>query len=132
MSLIPWKETFATGDAGIDHEHMEMIALINDLHRRIKRRNDHQEIGTFLAAIHDNISAHFALEETEMRNSNYTHFAPHKADHERLLDSIREIMKGHAKGRYEDVDDLLSTNLNDWFFIHFKTMDASLKKHFKG
>jgi hemerythrin len=128
MTLIAWKEAFATGDAGIDHEHMEMIALINDLHRRMKKRNDHQEVAGFLAAIHDKIAAHFALEETEMRTAKYKRLDAHKADHERLLDSIREIMEGHAKGRYDDIDELLSTNLNDWFFIHFKTMDAALKK----
>jgi hemerythrin len=37
-------------------------------------------------------SAHFALEERFMREHGYDQLALHKADHERLLDEIREIM----------------------------------------
>ncbi len=32
MALIEWKDEYSTGIADVDHEHQELIALINDLY----------------------------------------------------------------------------------------------------
>jgi hypothetical protein len=36
MSLIHWKEEFSVGVAEVDHEHQELIELINVLHRSVQ------------------------------------------------------------------------------------------------
>jgi len=125
MALIEWQDHFALGIPGVDHEHREMIDLINELHAHLQISEDSERVLDFLGEIYARISAHFALEERDMRNMGYDEYDDHKADHEKLLDELREIMDA-----YEDDDSYdeaaLATTLTSWFTEHFKTRDARL------
>ena len=60
-----------------------------------------------------------------MRDYHYDEFDAHKADHERLLDQLRDIMDAVEVDNEVD-DDELSTVLEHWFARHFQTHDARL------
>jgi hemerythrin-like metal-binding protein len=92
MPLVEWREEFNLGVASVDHEHQELIALINKVHDRIAEPGSDVTIAEYLGEIYARIAAHFALEERIMRETGYDQYAGHKADHERLLDDIRDIM----------------------------------------
>lgn len=125
MTLIDWKDEFSVGVASVDHEHRELIALINELHRDAEAGCSHDEVVASLGEIFAQISAHFALEEKFMRDSCYPAYAAHKADHESLLDQLRDIMdRVEDDGRYDK--DRLSRELGSWFTEHFRTHDARL------
>ena len=126
MSLIEWKPEFETGVESVDFEHREMIDLINRLHDRLGAPESKDAVADFLGEIYARISAHFALEESLMRERDYDGFAEHKADHERLLDEIRNIMDAHEDDRYADVEATLGAELERWFAEHFRTQDARL------
>ncbi len=128
MTLVEWRDEFRTGIASVDHEHEALIALLNDLHAGIQTGADDQAVADFLGEVHAQISAHFALEEKIMRARGYDQYADHKADHEALLDGIRDIMDDHARGAYADYDEVLSAHLQSWFTQHFKTKDARLHR----
>ena len=129
MSLIEWKEEFSVGVASIDHEHRELIDLINRLNEMAQRGNDHDRVCSALGEIFAQISAHFALEEKLMRGANYPHYRSHKDDHESLLDELRDIMdRVDRDGGYDE--DRLSRELQQWFSVHFGTHDARLHREF--
>lgn len=132
MALIDWQESFKLGVPSVDHEHEELIALLNRLHAQLQRRTetggDRETVLRFLGEVHAGIAAHFALEEQIMRSCGYDQYADHKADHERLLDEIRDIMDRYEADAYLDYESELSQHLRDWFTIHFKTKDARLHK----
>lgn len=128
MALIEWKEEFNTGVAEVDHEHHHLIDLINRLDERLRHEDSDTTVVEFLGEIFARISAHFALEEKVMRDRRYDAYDEHKADHERLLDVIRDIMDDYETGAYDDVAGMLSEHLERWFGEHFKTMDARLHK----
>ena len=131
MSLIEWKEDFCVGVAEVDHEHRELVALINSLHDEMRKGASRRIIVDALGEIYAQISAHFALEEKYMRETRYMAYAEHKEDHEILLDDLRDIMEqvetdgGYPKGR-------LSRDLVYWFSEHFRTHDARLHRHSPG
>jgi len=128
MSLIEWKDSFSVGVAAVDLEHRELIELINELHERIGAAADNDMTLAMLGEIYAQISAHFALEEKYMRESEYPQFPQHKEDHEELLDELRDIMdRVEDLGRY-DADEL-SQELGRWFSEHFRTHDALLHAH---
>ncbi len=129
MALIDWKDEFAVGIPAVDHEHRELIGLINALHARMAEPNAPEDaVAAFLGEINARIGAHFALEEKVMRDRRYDQLAVHKTDHERLLDEIRDLMD-----RYEDDEDFdeqaLADRLTDWFAVHFRTHDGRLHRH---
>ena len=128
MSLLQWKSEYAIGIEAVDHEHREMIDLINGLHDSLSEPETDITVAEFLGEIYAKIAAHFALEERVMRERGYDEFADHKGDHERLLDDIREIMDDYElRGAFDA--DTLAERLSDWFGTHFSTKDARLHKH---
>ncbi|BCX17508.1 MAG: hypothetical protein KatS3mg117_1190 [Geminicoccaceae bacterium] len=128
MTLIAWRPEFETGIADVDHEHRELVDLINALHDALEAGASKDEVAKFLGEVFARISAHFALEETIMRKHRYDEYAEHKADHEKLLDDIRDIMDAHTADAYFDYRDALASAVRDWFVEHFKTKDARLHK----
>ena len=59
-----------------------------------------------------------------MRKHGYDEYEAHKAEHESLLDEIRDIMDETDA----DYSEALSRTVADWFVGHFKTKDARLHK----
>ncbi|MFZ5608867.1 MAG: bacteriohemerythrin [Pseudomonadota bacterium] len=92
MAPIEWKADFAIGIAAVDHEHRALIALVNKLQAALVAQNDIAQIEEGFGDLFRDIAAHFALEERFMRDHRYDAYAPHKADHERLLDILRAMM----------------------------------------
>ena len=130
MTLIEWQDGFRTGILALDYEHREMINLLNRLYTDLAGDGSRANIVGFLGEVYARISAHFALEETVMRERRYDGFPVHKLDHERLLDEIRDLMDG-----YEDSGDDDETFRADfggcleaWFVDHFREQDARLHR----
>jgi len=125
MSLIEWKPEYSVGNAEVDNEHRELIALINELHAAIRRHAGQNEVVEGLGEIFAQIAAHFALEEKIMRDAHYAAYDPHKNDHESLLDQLSDIIDSvEADGRYNE--QRLSAHLENWFSEHFRSHDAKL------
>lgn len=125
MSLIAWRDEFRLGVESVDVEHREMIELINTFDTSMQEGASQDDVVETLGEIHARISAHFALEEKIMRNAGYEKLATHKADHERLLDRLLDVIDSvDEEGSYERA--ALSDYLNGWFSVHFRVHDARL------
>ena len=127
MSLIEWDEKYSVGVAAVDHEHRELIGLVNAAHNRLMRPGGAGAVMDFLGEIFARISAHFALEEKIMRARDYDQYDAHKADHERLLDEIRDIMDDYEDGEFFS-EERFAQQLKTWFGEHFRTHDARLHR----
>lgn len=133
MALIDWKDEFKTGIAALDFEHREMINLINGLYVDLVGDGSRENIIAFLGEVYARISAHFALEESIMRDRRYDGFPVHKLDHERLLDEIRDLMDSYEDS--PDDDNFRSEfggRLKAWFVDHFREQDARLHRLIEG
>ena len=127
MTLIEWREEYSTGIAGVDHEHQELIALINSVYEILDNSSDKTSIINCLGDIYGSISSHFALEERWMEQNDYDNYKVHRDDHERLLDDIGEITDDVETSSELNAEQLRE-RLNNWFLNHFKTHDARLHK----
>jgi hemerythrin-like metal-binding protein len=127
MALLQWKDQYSVGIKAVDHEHRELIDLINKLHDEMSAHAATAAIEAFFGDLFKAISAHFALEERFMREHKYDEFVQHKRDHERLLDEIRDIMDDFVE-REEGTETELAPRLEAWFARHFETHDARLHK----
>ncbi len=133
MTLIEWKEQYSLGVPAIDHEHRELIDLINELYASVAGSATNTTTATdsdvtvadFLGELYARVGAHFALEEKIMRDNDYDEYHDHKADHERLLDDVRDLMDDYEDGVYVDMEGF-GKRLDEWFSEHFRTRDARL------
>jgi hemerythrin len=125
MSLLHWKDQYSVGIDAVDHEHKELIDLINRLHQELHAADAKRTVPAFFGDLLKSISTHFALEEKFMRDHRYAALRSHKSDHERLLDELREIMETFEHS--EEIDSLeLGLRLDAWFSRHFRTHDVEL------
>jgi hemerythrin len=125
MSLLRWEDRYSVGVAAVDHEHRELIALVNRLYGEASARGSKEAAVNFFGDLFKAISSHFALEERLMRERGYDQLIKHKNDHERLLDEIRDIMEDFEAGDQLD-EKHLAQRLDAWFSRHFETHDARL------
>jgi len=128
MTLLTWQANFRIGIEEVDHEHQGLIELINSLHMALGEERSGERVEAVLGEIFADISAHFALEEKVMRDRRYDALAEHKADHERLLDDLRDLMDAQADGAVLD-DQHFAARLAAWFSGHFQTHDARFHRH---
>lgn len=127
MALLEWKPEYSVGNISIDHEHEHMIQQINTLYEQLGETVNAESIEAVLGEIHADISAHFALEERLMRETDFVEYKNHKDDHEDLLDQIHDLMDSFIDDP-EAGQKLLKTQLSDWFGRHFSSFDARLHK----
>ncbi len=127
MALIEWRDEFSLGIAEVDHEHRELIDLINAAYAHMQDDESAAEIDDFLGEIYARIAAHFALEEKMMRERGYDQLAEHKSEHETLLDDIRDLMDAYEDGVLSGETEL-AAKLQAWFTEHFRTQDARLHR----
>ncbi len=125
MAPLEWKDDYSVGVPAVDHEHRELIGLVNQIHEALASEKPDTEVAEIFGDLFRAISAHFALEERFMREQRYDQAAQHKADHERLLDELRDIMDDHRNGEGHSIE-RLTASIDAWFATHFKTHDARL------
>jgi hemerythrin len=128
---LEWRRDFEIGIASVDYEHRELIALINRLIEALAGAGTKSEIEGHLGEIYAKVSAHFALEEQEMRKFRYDQLPDHKDDHEILLDEIREIMDAFEADAFDNPEIELAHRMEAWFTVHFQTKDARLHAFLK-
>lgn len=127
MGLLHWEKRYSVGIEAVDHEHRELVELINRLHEQAKAQGSKMAVLGFFGDLYKAISAHFALEERFMREKGYDQLRQHKGDHERLLDEIRDIMEDYEVNDLFD-ERLLAQRLDAWFSRHFESHDARLHR----
>lgn len=125
MTLLTFKPEYSVGIESMDHEHRQLIRLINEIYEEMKDRKDPESVEQFLGDIHAAIAAHFALEERLMQNAGFGEYDAHKADHEDLLEQIRALMDIFDQDNDRGIG-LLQERLSGWFSDHFSTFDARL------
>jgi hemerythrin len=127
VTLIRWLDSFNIGIPEIDAEHRELVDLINSCHQRLLDPDHDSDVGDFLGLIYTRIEAHFSHEEVAMMRIEFPEYWPHKADHERLLDDLKTIIRDWESSRTL-VADHLSKRLERWFTVHFRSFDARLHR----
>jgi hemerythrin len=124
VALLEWRKEFETGIPDVDHEHQELVMLINELPAVL----DADPGGMALQVLGDilaRIGAHFALEERLMRERGYDEYQEHKRDHDQLLDDLRDLMDDYEGGQWVDRE-AFAGRVGEWFSVHFRTRDARL------
>ncbi len=130
MALLQWKEEYGTGFDDVDDEHKDLIDIINRLHDLLLADNAKLTVPAFFDDLLRGVSAHFALEERIMDESDYAERAGHREDHDRLLEEIRELKEAFEQA--EEIDSVeLAMRLEPWFSRHFATHDLQLHRTLK-
>ena len=116
----PWSEQLAIGQSIMDDTHREFVEQLN----RVGLAAD----AAVLAALDDFIEhseAHFAQEERWMDAIEFPPRGCHRGEHEKVLETVREVRKRVAAGDVQ-LARTLAEALAEWFPQHATSMDAIL------
>ena len=127
MSMTGLKEGLRTGNVGLDYEHRKLVEAMEVLCGSFSHAETSGETSDLFGVLYATASAHFALEESIMREKKYASYDAHKADHERLLEQIRHMMDAYERGMCKDCAINLRECLVGWFSSHATNADAELR-----
>lgn len=99
MAFMEWDNTFSTGIAEIDHQHMEIIALINQLCDGLKRGENKIRIEEILKKLINHSEIHFKTEEDLFEKYKYPQFLEHQVEHNRFGVIIMQFHQDYIDGR---------------------------------
>jgi hemerythrin len=124
MTLLPCKDAYSLAIDPVDRDHRALIDLIDRLHGELDAAAARAPPAA-IAALLESISAHLALEIAVMQDHGYEELAAHKADHERLIDNMCDLIVMHAFERPDEPESsALAERLDAWLCEHFGTHDS--------
>jgi hemerythrin len=124
---MEWSEKLSIGLVSIDSQHKELFKRINNLVLAIKEHRCRSEIDGMLKFLDDYARIHFSEEERHMLETGYHGYEEQRREHQKYLQSLRELKKEAALPRVQGSSYDLSATTNqvvvDWIVDHIMKVD---------
>ncbi len=124
MPLVEWTDELVVGVPAIDNAHREFVDLLNALPDAPP-----EEFRRLFARLAEHTREHFAEEEQLMERSAFPVTAVHKAEHERVLAELEEVLEQLERDDIEGAREYVREQLSAWFVLHRNTMDYVTAVH---
>ncbi|MDR3412906.1 MAG: bacteriohemerythrin [Formivibrio sp.] len=125
MALIESCENFTVGHELIDADHRALINHLNLLYAAVAANAGIEEQSRLLEALITSTETHFKHEEALMSKMGFEGLAKHKAEHDMLLDEVRELQVRFNSGSITLTDSWFDY-LSEWLNFHTVTTDKKL------
>jgi hemerythrin-like metal-binding protein len=126
MSLMEWTDALTLGVDRMDATHREFVECLNLLGAAA----DEEMLARF-DEFYVHTVAHFEQEARWMRSTTFPPIHCHEAEHEGVLEVMREV-RGHLEQGNFQVGRVLAAEMAEWFRGHAATMDAMLAHYLKA
>jgi len=126
-----WTPQLETGNAVVDAEHKELIALIDKL-EFAGNGPEGKRIEEALDELTDYVFVHFQMEEKLMRREGYPAAAleAHLAEHRALDLRTQELVAAHSNGELTAIEPVV-TFLYEWFQHHIVEVDQAMAEYIR-
>jgi hemerythrin len=112
----------------MEAEHRVQLGLLKAFHEALGRKGGREAAAVLLRQLLDYSEAHFLSEQILMREHAYPGYEAHVAEHDRLLDQLRNMVKDWDRDETE-VLDRRATHVEDWLHVHMRTTDHKLEEY---
>ena len=129
--LIPWTDRLSLGIDKIDAQHRELVGLVNQLHRAMKRQAGARESEAVLRKLAEYTQYHFSFEEKIFDKYGYPQAGPHKQAHRDLLQAVTQFQQDLQAGK-AGLSMKLMDFLNQWLREHIMKTDRAYVTHLRG
>lgn len=127
--FVRWSAELSVGIEEIDAQHKVLVGLLNELHDAIHSRHGSSVVYDILRRLDEYTRVHFAVEESLMRILEYPGYEAHKAQHDQLIDEMKELRAKVEGGRATVSFELLHFLLR-WLTEHIQKEDRRYSEHF--
>jgi hemerythrin-like metal-binding protein len=119
---VDWKDEYSVGIESIDQQHKKLISLINMLQTTVDYSTGEEFERECLAAVVDYTKTHFVYEEGLMSKYGYPDFEAHKAQHQKMIDKVDDLLAEYEE-RPERVMKEALDFLKQWLIRHINGTD---------
>lgn len=126
MAILNWNKEHEIGIAKVDKQHSEIAGIINELYDLLESKDNKQKI-RLLKKLYKITKVHFETEEKLMKKYKVFNYFSHKAQHDRLLRILSELLddvENHGK----EVGESFLLLMRDWMINHNKFHDIKMGK----
>jgi hemerythrin-like metal-binding protein len=115
---------FRLGDPALDLEHQGQLDLLLDIEAELRGSAEKDRLAALLDRLVEFTNLHFMSEQVLMRQQAYPGLPEHEAEHDELMEQMREFQARIATGSRALSSTDLAT-LHDWVLRHICTKDAA-------
>ncbi|MDH5368376.1 MAG: bacteriohemerythrin [Gammaproteobacteria bacterium] len=129
--FVEWKDEYSVGLESIDNQHKKLLNLINQLQTAVDFSTGEEFEREALDALVDYTKTHFSYEEGLMKDNGYPDYEPHKAQHEKMIKHVEDVLSEYEK----DQDTAMSNAtafLKDWLITHINGTDKQYSEFLIG
>jgi hemerythrin-like metal-binding protein len=119
---VDWKDEYSVGIESIDQQHKNLINLINMLQTTVDYSTGEEFEQQCLAAVVDYTKTHFVYEEGLMSKYGYPDFEAHKAQHQKMIDKVNDLLAAYEEHPESAMKDALDF-LKQWLIRHINGTD---------
>lgn len=126
MAAIEWNDELLTRQPQMDDTHREFIGLMQSLQQALERPAAEWLAGYDALLAHT--VEHFAQEERWMALMGFDPENCHARQHAGVLQALREVRDHLGRDPDTAMAGRLLDELNQWFSVHARSMDAALSE----
>lgn len=127
VELTAWREEMATGNEAIDRQHRDLLNKVEELLLACKLRRMEDEIAHLIWFLKRYVRKHFRDEEKLQRESGFSGYWHHKAEHDAFYLEVQHLEKRYQEEGASTVLVVGSLHMMcDWLHTHLKQMDQAL------
>ena len=128
--LFVWDDNYRTGIDEIDHDHKELVNLINDLYEAMQDGCGGALLLPIFSALKRYTEDHFAKEEDYMIKCDAPDRDKHLQEHRRMEEKLADLENRHRHGEAAISLQTL-TFLRDWLKNHICVVDQAMATRIK-
>ncbi|MBY0516435.1 MAG: bacteriohemerythrin [Bacteriovoracaceae bacterium] len=122
MGLMEWSDKLDIGVPTMNHEHQNLLNLMNQLFDKWEKKASRAEIQTAIEKLKVATTDHFKHEEVHLEKIKWEKLASHKIIHKRLLDDLDKFEKEYKAGA--ELGKPFFTFLKMWLTGHIQGIDS--------
>lgn len=122
-----WKDSYRVGVERIDHQHMELFRMTEDLVSAAQNGATAEACQKALGFLKDYVIYHFRDEEAYQASIHYSGLEAHRAEHRQFTQTVLDYEKRLAENGFEEktVKDLAGT-VTAWLIYHVVDTDQKM------
>jgi hemerythrin len=123
---------YSIGVAEIDHQHKELLNLINYTIKNCtgNKIEERKYFNKIIDSTIKQMKEHFFTEEGIMEKTNYPKYNDHKEEHEKVIRELSEIVEGIKNETIELKLNEIASFLKNWVLDHILQYDKDAKEYF--
>ena len=128
---VVWNSEYASGNAELDGQHLELVSIVNGLLERLLAEGDALDITSRFNDVYHIVEKHFNDEEAVLRTRGYPEIDEHAARHKELLQRCAGLLGQDAENPVSSVQ-MLQCIIHDLVLNHMVKEDGKYFAFLKG